>query len=159
MDDLNEQASNWKMKSRQCRIQGSVVKEAVFINYMLDGCGFESPTWGNSISLKDECCVNYVAVVLPCLVFVSISYNQQYSLASRILRTCMPNQFYQESTNIDCNWYLDWTLPSQDCPRMVCVTGTMVGQWWQGSQSHLGSYWWAANRNSEAHILKWVIKQ
>ena len=48
-----------------------MVKEAVFTNYMLDGRGFESPTRGNSISLKDECLGRVVlrccCVALPCL--------------------------------------------------------------------------------------------
>ena len=93
---------------------------------MLDGDGFKSPTRGGSIfferwMLWASCVMLLCSVALACLVFLSISYNQQYRLACRILRTWMPNQLYEESTNINCNWYLDWRLPSQDCPRMVRV--------------------------------------
>ena len=89
IDDLKEQAYKLREDIREAmRIQGTVGKEAIFTNYMFDCQGFESPTRGNSISLKGEC---FGRVELP---WVVISYNQQYRLASRILRTCMPNQFY-----------------------------------------------------------------
>ena len=146
--------------------QGSVGKEAVFTNYMLNGHGFQSPTRGNSIFFERwmlwwTFVLLLCRVALSCLVFQSISYNQQYRLANMLLCTCMPNQLHP---NISCNWYLDWALPSQDCPRIVCVRETMVSQ---GSQSHLdpiGGQWsvivkhtyWSEHSNSE-NLHLWII--